>query len=141
MQLDTDAEAIALANDSEFGLSASVWSGDSARGERVARRIRSGAVMVNDLLTTFGISEAPHGGVKASGIGRTHGLMGMREMVTQKYLDVELLPRMKKLWWFGYSERFEKQMRGFVDMVFAPGLLGRVNGALKTTPALLRKRL
>ena len=141
MQFDTDAEAIAMANDSEFGLSASVWTGDSARGERVARRIKSGAVMVNDLLTTFGISEAPHGGVKASGIGRTHGLMGMREMVTQKYLDVEMLPRMKKLWWFGYSERFEKQMHGFVDMLFAPGLAGRVKGALKTTPALLRKRL
>lgn len=140
MSFASDDEAVALANDSEFGLSASVWSGNSARGERVARRIKAGAVMVNDLLTTFGISEAPHGGAKSSGIGRTHGLMGLREMVTQKYLDVEMLPRMKKLWWFGYSERFEKQMHGFVDMLFAPGVAGRALGALKTTPALWRKR-
>lgn len=138
---NTDEEAIALANDSEFGLAASVWSGDRARGERVAHRIKAGAVMVNDLISNFGISEAPHGGVKSSGIGRTNGLLGLREMVTYKYLAVERLPRMKKLWWYGYGAEFERHMRSFVDMMFAQGLGAKLKGAVKSTPALWQKKL
>jgi succinate-semialdehyde dehydrogenase/glutarate-semialdehyde dehydrogenase len=137
---DKDEEAIAMANDSEFGLAASVWSGDSGHGERIARRISAGAVMVNDVISQFGISEAPHGGVKKSGIGRAHGLMGLREMVVQKYIAVERLPRVKRLWWYSYGKQFEHQMLAFVDMMFAKGT-SRLTGALKSTPALWRKRL
>src|SRR5579859_5770619 len=83
----TDDEAVALANDSEFGLAASVFTSNKKRGEAIARRIDAGTVMVNDMTSCFGISEAPHGGVKASGIGRTHGRFGLEEMVWPKYVD------------------------------------------------------
>ncbi len=73
---DSDEEAIRLANDSDFGLAASVWTQDRKRGERVAARVKAGAVMVNDMISSFGIAEAPHGGFKQSGIGRAHGEMG-----------------------------------------------------------------
>ncbi len=92
MAFDSDDEAIRLANDSDYGLAASVWTRNRARGEALARRIHAGTVMVNDVVACFGISEAPHGGVKASGIGRTHGKFGLEEMVRTKYLDSDRLP-------------------------------------------------
>lgn len=141
MAFDTDEQAIALANDSEFGLAASVWGRNRHRAESVARRIEAGAVMVNDLISQFAISEAPHGGVKSSGIGRTHGLLGMQEMVRSKYIDIDLLPRMKKLWWYGYGERFTAQMEGFTDMLFASSLHKRLSGAFRAAGALWRKRM
>jgi acyl-CoA reductase-like NAD-dependent aldehyde dehydrogenase len=141
MPFDSDDEAIRLANDSEYGLSASVWTRDAARGERLARRIHAGTVMVNDVISCFGISEAPHGGVKASGVGRTHGRFGLDEMVRVKYLDVDRLSAMKKVWWYGYGERFQRQMNGFLDLQFARGLQARLRGALRAAGVIRRKQL
>jgi len=141
MGFDTEDEAVELANDSEFGLAASIWTRDRARGEALARRIQAGTVMVNDCLTGFAISEAPHGGIKSSGIGRTHGRMGLEEMVRVKYVDSDLLPRMSKIWWYGYSQAFAEQMRGFVDFLFAGRWDKRLKGGIKSAAALRRKKI
>ena len=134
-------EAVRLANDCDYGLSASVWTRNRVRGEHVARQIQAGTVMVNDVLSCFSISEAPHGGVKASGLGRTHGRWGLEEMVRVKYIDSDLLPRMKKIWWFGYGAELAREMESFLDLIFARPLRQKMKAAMRAARALWRRKL
>ena len=127
---DSDEEAIRLANDSDFGLAASVWTRNRGRGEAMAAKIKAGTVMLNDMISCFGIAEAPHGGFKQSGIGRTHGEMGLQEMVQTKYVDIDLMPGIPKVWWFGYSKKYQEQMGGFIDFLFATKWGSKLRGGL-----------
>jgi succinate-semialdehyde dehydrogenase/glutarate-semialdehyde dehydrogenase len=78
MRVADEDEAIRLANDSSFGLSSSVWTEDIEKGLEIARRIVSGSTNINDMAVTFGVCEAPFGGVRQSGIGRSNGEYGLK---------------------------------------------------------------
>lgn len=81
-RVKTEEEAIALANDSDFGLAGSVWTKDEARGRRVASQIDTGMMFVNNI--DWADADLPFGGVKNSGYGRELGSMGIQEFVNKK---------------------------------------------------------
>ncbi len=116
--VEDDDEAIRIANASVYGLTGSVWSRDRKRAKNIARQLRAGAIMINDHLMSHGLAETPWGGFGDSGIGRTHGEMGLLEMVRPKVLVDDTLPGAKRnLWWHPYSERIYQGMEAILSMV------------------------
>jgi acyl-CoA reductase-like NAD-dependent aldehyde dehydrogenase len=125
--VESAAEAVRMANDSPFSLSASVWTRDAQAGRKIASQLRAGSVMINDVASYYGIAEAPHGGRGASGWGRAHGRLGLLEMVHAKYVDVDRLPCIAKSWWYGYSAELAAAADRFVELLFAPSWKRRMS--------------
>ncbi|MGI8669624.1 MAG: aldehyde dehydrogenase family protein, partial [Aridibacter sp.] len=122
-------EAIQLANDTDFGLTASVWTGDLSKGKRIAEKILAGTVTVNEVLYTHGIGQTPWGGFKDSGYGRTHGKEGLMELVGSQHIHVNRFLFTPDVWWFGYSENAIKTFKE-MGRTFASGSLLKTIGLL-----------
>ncbi len=137
MTFKSDDEAIKLANDSVYGLTASVWTKDIARGRRIAEQIEAGTVMVNEVVYTHGIAQTPWGGVKESGYGRTHGRMGLLELVQPQHIHINRLSFLPDLWWFRYSTRAGKLFGGLASH-FTTGSILRTSVLL---PQMIRRLL
>jgi len=131
-------EAVALANASDFGLSASIWSRDTARAGRLAMRLECGTVAINDVLLTGGTAELPHGGVKQSGIGRTHGMAGLADCVRTKGIIADRFPSWRQAWWFGYSPAYRRGMDAFMTLAHGRSVLGRIAAIPAVVKLLLR---
>ncbi len=131
----TEEDAIRLANDSEFGLTASVWTRDYAKGRRVAEQIEAGSVCVNEVLDTHGIGQTPWGGFKNSGRGRTHGLEGLMELVQPQHIHVNRIALLPDAWWMPYSSTAVETFRGFARK-FASGSVIKTAALL---PQLLKR--
>ncbi len=129
-------EAVALANASDFGLSASIWSRDTARAARIAERIEAGTVVINDVIITAGMVDVPHGGVKQSGIGRSHGMAGLEECVQTKTTVADRFTGWRQPWWFGYSDAHVARMDAFARFAHSKGVLAKL-GALPGVVKLL----
>jgi succinate-semialdehyde dehydrogenase/glutarate-semialdehyde dehydrogenase len=105
MRVGNEDEEVGLANDSQLGLLAYVFSKDTAKARRIAERVEAGTVMVNDVLNTFACPETPWGGVKMSGIGRTHSVIGLRDMCQLRHVNYDRLAPSRELWWYPYREK------------------------------------
>jgi succinate-semialdehyde dehydrogenase/glutarate-semialdehyde dehydrogenase len=108
----TEVEAIEMANENPYGLTSSIWTADIERGKELAKRLDSGTVMVNEVVYTFGLSQTPWGGVKSSGIGRTHGRLGFLELVDPFHLHVDTNAE-PDAWWMPYGGEFASMMENF----------------------------
>jgi acyl-CoA reductase-like NAD-dependent aldehyde dehydrogenase len=115
--VDSEEEAVALANDSEFGLGASVWTSDRARGERLSGELEAGMVWINDHMFSHGACQCAWGGVKDSGLGRTHSKFGLYECVNVK-LRVWEGSTMRDAWWHPYDETLGMAMRSTAQLLY-----------------------
>jgi acyl-CoA reductase-like NAD-dependent aldehyde dehydrogenase len=128
--VDSDDEAVELANDSEFGLGASVWTADRQKGERIARRIESGMVWINDHSYSHGACQCSWGGVKDSGIGRSHSKFGFYECVNIKLMSWD--PGLARdFWWHPYDETLGNAIRSSARVIYGHGRNGHRLAALK----------
>lgn len=127
--VESEDDAITLANDSEFGLGASVWTTDRARGERIARRIEAGMVWINDHMYSHGACSCSWGGVKQSGLGRAHSRFGFHECVNIKLLSWDP-SRTRNFWWHPYDVSLGRAMHASAQLLYGrdddkPGALRR----------------
>jgi acyl-CoA reductase-like NAD-dependent aldehyde dehydrogenase len=113
----SEEEALRLANDSDFGLGASVWTKDRAKGERLARRIESGMVWINDHSFSHGACQCAWGGVKDSGLGRSHSKFGFYECVNIKLVSYE--PGWTRdFWWQPYDRDLGRAIRASAQLLY-----------------------
>jgi len=129
-------EAIRRINESRFGLSASVWTGNRNRGLELARRVKVGGVTVNDALVHYGIPGLPFGGFRESGFGRTRGLEGLGAMTQTRSVVVDRLKLSREPWWFPYDRATEVHLWATLQYRWRGGIRGVLTGAL----ALLRRK-
>ena len=113
----SEEEGIELANDSDFGLGASVWTRDRAKGERIARRIQSGMVWINDHSYSHAAIQCAWGGVKDSGLGRSHSKFGFYECVEIKTVSWNSA-RSRDLWWHPYDETLGEAIKASAGLLY-----------------------
>ena len=124
---DSLEQAIRLANDTRYGLTCSGWTRSEDTARLLQRELVAGVVSINDHLSSFGEPTAPWGGVKWSGMGRTHGLLGLREMVQPKYVSLDR-GRGPELWWYPYDVEFAGLMRQAASARYSTSFVRRVAG-------------
>ncbi len=127
MKVSDVEQAIELANDTDYGLGSSVFTGDAREGERIARRIEAGACNVNDVIVNYNVLGLPMGGWKQSGIGNRHGAHGIRRFCRTKAITIPRLPQAKsEPIWFPYNARKRAMIRRLYKFLNARGLRNRL---------------
>ncbi|MEH7076137.1 aldehyde dehydrogenase family protein [Neobacillus drentensis] len=103
---ESEEDVIRLANDTVFGLNASVWTKDIDKARRVASQLVSGAVVINDAIISIANHGLPFGGAKHSGIGRYHGDAGLRIFCHEKAIIEDSGRKKTEIHWYPYQDKF-----------------------------------
>ena len=143
--MDLD-DAVERANDTPYGLTGSVWTTDTERGEAVARRIEAGTVTVNEHLYTFGLHATPWGGYKDTGGDLSHGRWGIESVTRAKHVHVAegetglRTGRFSDLWWFPYDEDTPEMLGKAMEVMYGSSVASRLSNAPSVLKAMLGGR-
>jgi acyl-CoA reductase-like NAD-dependent aldehyde dehydrogenase len=124
-------EAIRRANGDAVNLTASVWSRDVKRAERVGAQLKAGVISINNHGVNAGAAWAPWGGVGESGFGRLNGDEGLREFTVPTHIGRPMMGQLKQPFWYPYDEPSEKGIRGINKLLGSPDLRERIQGAVE----------
>jgi succinate-semialdehyde dehydrogenase/glutarate-semialdehyde dehydrogenase len=132
-------EAITRANTSKLGLTASVWTKSRRKAHKIASQLEVGSVMINDHLMSHGLAETPWGGWKESGIGRTHGYIGLEEMTQPRCVVDDILPFVQKnMWWHPHNKKVYEGLKGALEFLYSKNMGKRMSGGLRLVKVFLR---
>lgn len=126
-------EAVSMANDSHLGLTSSIWTKSKKTATWMTERLEAGSITVNDHMFSFIEPAAIWGGIKQTGMGRSHGPFGLQELVNIKFVSFDFLGRKKQIWWFPYD-------KGLMPLLKKSAVLyhhSRVREKLKTLVSLV----
>ena len=125
VRVPDEAEALRLANQSSYGLAATVWTQDRANALRLSKAIETGHVCMNDCSITYGIHEAPFGGRKQSGLGQVHGPSGLKGYCFAQAIVLERWTLGQEDAWYPYTAQKASGMRKAMQWLFG-SRLGRL---------------
>jgi len=129
----TEDEAVEMACSTEYALGGSVWSGNVAKGRRIASRLDSGTINVNNTSYTFGLPATPWGGRKKSGFGVTHSIRGFEDMMFPYHVHVDEAKYRRDPWWMPYSKEKTELQSEMLDSFYGSG-----KGKMKTSKKVMR---
>jgi succinate-semialdehyde dehydrogenase/glutarate-semialdehyde dehydrogenase len=138
MTFADNEEAISLANDCSLGLTASIWTRDKKTAKHLANRLEAGTVTVNDHMSSFAEPGAIWGGVKQSGIGRSHGHFGQLELMNIKYISHDFKKKRKLAWWFPYDREMKSFMVRSIDLFHGDRTGTKLKALASLTPHFSR---
>ena len=131
MRVKDEREALRLANDSIYGLNASVWTKDKAKGEALAAQVIAGITCVNDVMVGFAVTDAPSGGLKESGIGKRHGVAGIRRFCHEQVIITDRFGLKRELIWYPYSAKNEKLFSRALGVMFSNRWADKISSLFK----------
>ena len=111
-------EAVDQANSMKFGLNASIFTRDKRKARRLARRVQAGNIVINDVETNYLCMDVPFGGMKQSGIGRLHGIEGLKSFSQIQSVVEHRFGLNKELWWFPVANGTKKLFRVLIRNLY-----------------------
>lgn len=121
-EVKTPEEAISLANDSPYGLGASIWTKDRIKGKVLAKRIESGFVCINEMMANYFVMELPFGGIKESGLGVRHGKEGIRQFCRTQSLLADRFGLSREIAWYPYSAKTGSLINRIIRLLYGRGM-------------------